>query len=262
LKDHWRELHRSWAKLKPPYRPNAEVVEAVRGALGVMPESVLLLGVTPELAEIGRRTIAVDINPTMVAAIWPGNTKARNVVRADWRQLPIATGAVTVVLGDAAINNVPFPAGYHAVFAELRRVLAPGGRVVTRVQCGLDEPERPDIVRGDALAGRILSFHTLKFRVALATAAEDSDRNVPVARILDAFMNWFPDRDDLAHATGWSLDDIATIDAYRDSTLAYSYPTPESLRDCAAVHFDDVALATSGSYEGADHCPLLVLGNG
>ena len=51
-------------------------------------EPVLLLGVTPELAVIPRRTVAVDWSERMIAVAWPGDCDSRHAVLGDWRALP------------------------------------------------------------------------------------------------------------------------------------------------------------------------------
>src|SRR5208282_662795 len=57
---HWSRYHAAWNKLAPPLRPNAEVCAAIRRLLGERAGPVLLLGVTPELADVAPRVVAVD----------------------------------------------------------------------------------------------------------------------------------------------------------------------------------------------------------
>ena len=54
-------------------------------------------------------------------------------VRGDLRALPVADGVFDQVLCANALQHLPDPAGRRAAFAELGRVVRPGGRVVVSV---------------------------------------------------------------------------------------------------------------------------------
>ena len=71
---HWAELFRRRAQLTPPLRPNREVAEGLGQAIAGHGGRVLLLGVTPELVELGSELIAVDRSDKMIADVWPGDT--------------------------------------------------------------------------------------------------------------------------------------------------------------------------------------------
>jgi hypothetical protein len=72
------------------------------------------------------------------------------------------------------------------------------------------------------------------------------------------FERLFPDRFALARASGWSLDEIAEIDAYRGSPYVQCYPARSrilaALPDWAQARF----VETDG-YPFAQCCPLLVV---
>ena len=57
---HWEEFHRRWGRVKAPLRPNREIVAAFEAAVAGHTGRVLLLGVTQELADLGRELIALD----------------------------------------------------------------------------------------------------------------------------------------------------------------------------------------------------------
>jgi hypothetical protein len=69
----------------------------------------------------------------------------------------------------------------------------------------------------------------------------------------------FPDRDALSAATGWSREDIDTIDVYANSPDVYSFPTFAQLRETIPDVFGNVRLQACGLYPLAERCPLLVL---
>ena len=60
--NHWLEYHRAWSRLTPPLRPHAEVIAAVRQQIAGFPGRALLLGVTPELADVVSDLVAIDRN--------------------------------------------------------------------------------------------------------------------------------------------------------------------------------------------------------
>jgi SAM-dependent methyltransferase len=53
-----------------------------------------------------------------------------DLVTADLRALPLATGSVDVVLSSLAIHNITDPAGRSSAIEEVARILRPGGRLV------------------------------------------------------------------------------------------------------------------------------------
>lgn len=257
----WDAFHARWARSGPPLRVNQEVVAAYRAVVGAH-APVVLLGITPELALVADETIAVDWNAAMIAHVWPGDDEKRHSLLADWRDLPLPAGSCGAAMGDGSLNCLDWPAGYDQVFARLASVLRPGGPAAIRCYAMPDPNERLDAVADAAFAGRIAGFHALKWRLAMAAVGERNDPNLPVTEIHAAFDAHFPDRDRLAAAAGWSLEQIADIDFYAGSHVRYSFPTRDQILGCVGQGFTDARFEKSGSYELAERCPLLVLERG
>jgi len=55
---------------------------------------------------------------------------AIELITADMRALPLATGSIDVVVSSLAIHNIPDGPGRMRAIAEAARVLRPGGRLV------------------------------------------------------------------------------------------------------------------------------------
>ncbi len=257
--NHWQTYHEKWSRLAPPLRPDREVVAAFRQALGPRAGKVLLLGVTPELADIGDDVTAVDRSQPMIDYIWPGDTPRRRARCGDWLSIGFADGAFDGVVGDGVLNFPRYADGTRALFAAIRRVLRPGGCFVCRLFASPEETEPLERIRDDAYRGAIGNFHALKWRVAMAAVRASGEPNIPVRSIRDTFMRLFPDRDELSRATGWTRADIDTIDVYDGSAEVYAFPTRRQFLEAARGIFAPGRLVEAGAYPLAERCPLLVL---
>src|ERR1035441_10842678 len=90
--NHWQVYYRAWSQLVPPLRPNPDVVAAVKEQIKDRRGRALLLGVTPELADVSPDLVAIDRNFSMIANVWPGNTTSRCAIAGDWRNSNFISG--------------------------------------------------------------------------------------------------------------------------------------------------------------------------
>jgi SAM-dependent methyltransferase len=257
--DHQKIYYRAWSQLGPPLRPPADVAAAIHEQIKDRPGRALLLGVTPELADVAPDLVAVDRNASMVAHVWPGNTASRCAIVADWRKTNFASGAFSVCIADGSLSFLTFPDETAGLFHELSRILKKGGRAVFRLYLPADPPETIAALRDEALAGKIDNFHAFKIRLAMSLAGQKSVPQIRVAGILEAFNSLFRDREELVRATQWSREQIDTIDYYRDSSVFFTFPTQDRLLSVVSRICPDVRLVSSGRYEMAERCPLLVV---
>lgn len=262
----WKMHARQWSHVSSPLRPIEEdqelILQSASTCLTGPSALVAILGVTPELVQIdwpaSVRLVAVDHSADMIAQVWrPSSSVASSVNQADWRQLPFVDHALSLAIGDGVLTVLPSLAQYSEVFTELKRALRPGGRLILR--CFVKPPNNEPVWRiaEDALLGRIKSFHAFKWRLAMSLCRAP-DFSVPVRRIHTVFSETFQDRAVLASASGWSLQAINTIDAYRDAHTVYTFPSLEVIRKISGANFKFEG-ARYGSYELADRCPILVL---
>ena len=179
-------------------RPPADVVAAIREQIKGKVGRALLLGVTPELADVAPNLVAVDRNFSMAANVWPGNTASRCAVVGDWRQPSFATGAFSICIGDGALSFLTFPDETAGLFRELAPILRKGGRAVFRLYVAPDAARR---TLRSAQRTRIGNFHALKLRLAMSLAGRQSVPHICVADILAAFNSLSPDREELVRAT-------------------------------------------------------------
>ena len=259
MTNHWDNYHRHWMLLEAPLRPTPEIVAIFERELDLSGADVLLLGVTPELAVLGRSLLAVDQSAAMISGVWAGDNASRRAVTGNWLDLPVAGASTEAIIGDGCLSAVASKADRNALHGEIARALKPGGRAAIRLFASPETTETLASIEVQVLAGAIENFHALKWRIAMACTTGGPDFAIKVRTIRDTFDALYPDRDALAARTGWSRASIDTIDVYAGSDISYSFATLAILVDEARDWFNDVRVVPSGSYPLAERCPLLVL---
>ncbi|MDP2761009.1 MAG: class I SAM-dependent methyltransferase [Sideroxyarcus sp.] len=250
---HWQTFASRWNRLGSPLRPCAEDVENFRQALGDAPGHCLLLGVTPELAKLAAHLTALDNSADMIGALWHGEQEA---VLGDWLAMPFENASFDSVIGDGCPVLLSWPLQYEQLFAQVGRVLKPGGKFLLRTFVGAETAESAEKVCQDARDGKMKSFHAFKWRLSMAIAAASPAYTFRIADTVAAFDRLLPDRQQLAAASGWRREDIETIDFYRGSTACYSYPPLSQVRKTIPLEFKECE-PFYGTYELAERCPLL-----
>jgi hypothetical protein len=253
--------------MTPPLRVNPEVATAYRAAIAANAGRTLLLGVTRELADVAVNLVAIDGSAARVANVWPGDTDRRRALIGDWFNVAVRDRCFAAALGDGILNIHEYPDLPRRILHELSRVMAAGATVALRVFCRPDRSETVTELREQALERRVGNFQAFKWRLAMALVAADerpgvtaagSDPNIRVQRIREIFNEAFPDRAMLAKATGWSPEDIGTIDLYENSSQVYCFPTEAQFLAVMPDPFEDLRFHRVGTYELAERCPLLL----
>lgn len=256
--DHQKIYHRAWSQLTPPLRPPAAVVAAVRKQIRDKHGRALLLGVTPEFADVTPQLVAVDRNFSMVANVWPGNTACRYAIVGDWRRPSFKSGSFAICIADGSLSFLTFPDETVALLHGLTHLLEEGGRLVFRLYLSPDVPETVSSLRDQVLSGKISNFHAFKIRLAMSLASQQTVPHIRVADILRSFNSLFANRKELVRKTGWSRKHVDTIDFYRDSDVFFSLPREDRLLSVVSSVFPNARLVSSGTYEMSERCPLLV----
>ena len=256
---HWTSFQRAFSLMRPPLRPDADVVEAFRELTRDCAEPMLLLGVTPELADLSNNLTAIDRTQDMIDAVWPGDTRQRRAMVGNWLKLRLPCASFASVVCDGGALAFPYPGLPTKLMREVANVLIPGGRFVTRVYSAPDVGETLEAVAAACERSEVGSVHALKWRIAMAIAHERGGPNVPVVDIRDTFERWFPDRAALVAKTGWPRDEVDTIDSYAGSNATYGFATRGQILEIVPPEFANARFVEAGSYELAERCPLLVL---
>lgn len=267
--DHWQQHAAQWHLLGSPLRPCfedtrlfEEIVRSWAVAAGCSRPLALLLGVTPELADMGwppeTRLLAVDHCLGMIAKVWPKNAaRAALAVRGEWQALPLAAGTTDIVLGDGCFTLLSYPGGAQKVIVELAEILSPRGCLALRLFVRPRQRERVDQVFADLQEGQISSFHALKWRLAMALHGPTAEDGVRLADVWQVWQDAPVDKAAIISERGWSPTTMATIDNYQGRSARYTFPTLEEIRRAFSPYFQEEA-CLFGQYELAQRCPILV----
>lgn len=264
----WVRLSRHWALNTSPMRPSAEDGAFTLSALqAAFPSeeahySVVVLGVTPEVVGLDWprqvRVLAFDQSPEMIHSVWRSNpTRDSSVTQARWEALPLDDASTHAIAGDGSLNALPGLESYPNVLSEMHRILAPGGRVALRCFVRPDVAESPETIGMDVFSGKVGGISALKWRLAM-TLVEEGSASVRLPAVYRAFETLFPSREALMVATGWTSEEICTIDPYLDSPTCLNFPTLAQFKAACGPWFDVIG-TLQGTYELAERCPTLVM---
>jgi SAM-dependent methyltransferase len=254
MSDLWANLFRTWDLIKAPLRPPADVVEVLKRLIDTDGAEMALLGVTPELARLGKSLVAIDANPHMIGALWIGDCATRKAVLGNWLDLPLPDKSIDAIVVTSEAQRL-------RCLEEMARVLRPGGRACIRLFARPAKTEPLDAIRADALGGRIKALAEIVLRTALSLPAAAPDYGLKMSAVLDAINEMFGDRTELMAAGGWAPDAFAFIDLYQGSDTICCWLNEAIHVAEAARYFADVRLVPSGTYPVADRCPILLLGS-
>jgi SAM-dependent methyltransferase len=265
---HWNDVARRWALYSSPLRPCAadldiftRYLEAYSSVPGTRPPRALILGVTPEIAEMrwpaGTHVTGIDRSAEMVAHIWPGDVPGLREARcADWFSLTPAGGRFDYIVGDGSLNTVAFPDALRQLLVTLARVASDGAVLVTRTFTRPLRAEQPMEVVAAAARGTISCFHAFKFRLAMALQT----RVETGVRLDDVWQFWTGlqfDTAALADRPGWEPAVVETIELYRGKDVRLYFPTIVEVTEALAASGWTPRAQQVQDYEMGDRCALV-----
>lgn len=263
----WERQWLWWHRIEAPLRPHPSDVQDMERTverLAVTLENAeikaLLLGVTPEFAGMrwpaGTALVAVDRSQGMIDNIWPRSVPpGANAVQGDWLNLPVADASCDVVIGDGCFSQTSYPECAQQLARELHRVLKPGGVLALRSFVRPTQADAVGVLFEKLRQGHFGSFHIFKWCLNMALQPSLA-QGVLLADVWDAVRAQYPDLGKLASERGWSEESVGTLDAYRNSTARFFYPTLEELRNTLLPHFTEDQLWYP-TYEMGERCPHL-----
>lgn len=258
----WVQNAQRWSFVKPPLRPGPEdvkhVEETFRDRLGTNPAAGVLLGVTPELAQanLPLTLLAIESEPAMIANVWPGDTPTRKALVGNWFDLAPHVGfANHWVMGDGSFNAIRF-ADYPKLANSVANVLLPRGLFSIRCFTRPHQPERISDIFKDPVNAP--TFHILKWRVVMAVQGDDVNKGVVLDDVWQVFHNRFPDLDELVQMSGWSADEVDTINSYKGAKGTYTFPTLWEVMSVMETAGFALSEAFKGTYQFAERCPYML----
>lgn len=266
---HWNAHAARWQLIGPPLRPAAPDLDYLRASvarLGAPPSAyesatrtALLLGVTPEIAELAwdppHQLVAVDKSEGMVKAVWPGDTPTRRGMVGDWLALDLPEAPFDLVVGDGVFSLFEFPQGYARLASALSDVVKPGGLLSLRLFCRPEPSESVEEVFEALFAGTVGNFHVLKWRLAMALQG-DSTRGVRLDDIWRTFRERAGSAGELAKRLGWPAPIVGTIEGYRGVDDRYSFSTEREVAESVVGAFE-LLETWRPRYELGARCPHL-----
>lgn len=257
---HFRRLIPLWRKMGLPLRPLEPIPSVAARLLSGRSAKLLMLGVTPDYAELGDDLTALDWSQEMVAGIWPGDTERRRAVLGDWRDMPFEAGSFDAAMGDNAMTMLAWPHDVDAVLAEVRRVVKPGGIAMFRWFVAPERAATDAELKALALSLRGKASDIMRWRFVMDAVHEAGGPTVPVKAAWRKYSRLFPEFGELARANDWDAAELAELDVYRDSAAQFTFPTLAQMRTAAGRHFSSIELVPSGDYPLAEFAPFVILG--
>jgi len=265
---YWDARATAW-KIVPPLSPSDDDVRfyAARAALNVpangRPMRALLLGVTRSIAlmpwSAGTRLLALDWASNMIRSVWPGESVPPqfHAVRGDWREIPLASGALDFVVGDGCYSTFADLEGPAAMNREVHRALRPGGEFCLRC---FRRPAKP-VPIGQLFAwlfsGRYSNLDLFRWMLAMAVHG-DSREGVSVHSVWRIWHEHVPDPEEHRARLGWTPEAVANMENWGRLETRYVFPTLAELEALAAPHFDLVACDLP-RYEWGEQFPRLAM---
>lgn len=266
---HWSTHVNQWKWLGQPLKPSPEDINCLEGFfseylqnINIHTPHVILLGVTPEIAGMNwNRSIqlsAVDYSTEMIEKVWkpqklPSTFQA---IKADWKNIPFPNKSIDWIVGDAVFNQFPYGEDYQVLLQSLHNLLLPQGQLVSRFFIRPDQRESLVQIKQDLWDQRISNFHCLKWKIAMALN-ESIESGVCLGEIWNITQEIIGNSENLSRKLGWKIEEINTINTYKNSKHCYTFPTLQEVEKVFNPYFQIVTQFTP-SYPLGECCPTIL----
>ena len=211
---HWAGHSQLWNKMAPPLIPNQDVVDAINKLIP-LDQHILLLGVTPQLANSYTNVTAVDSSSNMIKNVWPGNTDTRHVINDNWLTIDIPDDYTNSVVGDCSLNQLVYPNDVSCVLERILNWLRPGGRFAGRMFTRYDNPVTVDRLIAET-QNPTVGWDAFRRLLPMYIAGQEGSCMRSI-RMLEVFDDLFPNRNSLP----WPTELTASLEIYRDSDTVF-----------------------------------------
>jgi SAM-dependent methyltransferase len=243
---HWAERSRAWGRNGPPLQPNQEIINCFASLIPTT-ANIVLMGVTPQIADAYTYVTAVDREPAMIENVWPGNTETKRAINDNWLTVELPENHYDGIIGDGSINMLDIK-DVEFMLNKAKKLLRPGGVFACRMFTRPDTPITMERLHAEA-RNPTVNFSAYRRLIPMYIAAQNGPV-VPVKLIVNLFDQMFPDRTILK----WTAEQMSTMEPYRASEATTWFPTRQEILDLAPAGSRYIE---SGTYDIADTCPIL-----
>jgi hypothetical protein len=243
----------NWDKLKAPARPTESVVNDFKS---LVPEGpIYLLGVTPEIANAYDNVLAVDRDTKMIENVWPGDTETKMAVNASWETF-LPGKKFNGIIGDVALTLLADKRHISAFNQKALNMLNIGGTMAQRIFHKPSTPITRDMLIDMLSKPATINFNAFKWMMFMCYA-EETHSKIKLRNILKLFNQICPVREFAAKDTGWSIDDINTIDLYKDSDWEVIVMSKKEWLETVPKGATNTKFTYQTDYDLAELCPIL-----
>jgi len=243
---HWADRSRAWGRNGPPLQPNQEIIDCFTSLIPTT-ANIILMGVTPQIAEAYTHVTAVEREPAMIERVWPDNSETKRAILDNWLTVELPENHYDGIIGDGSINMLDLK-DVEFMLDKAMRLLRPGGVFACRMFTRPDEPITMERLHAEA-RNPTVNFSAYRRLIPMYIAAQNGPV-VPVKLIVNLFDQMFPDRTILK----WTAEQMSTMEPYRTSESTTWFPTRDEILKLAPAGSRYIE---SGTYDIADTCPIL-----
>ncbi len=233
----WPTVAENFVRLiNHPLRPIAEDIDFLHQKIEHWQQThthaprVLILGVTPEYFYAqwpkGTHIFALDQTREMIEFVWPGPRE--QAIQGSWLETEFPQHHFDCVLCDGSINMLKYPEHQTRLAERLAYLIAPGGFFLSRLFTASTKKPSTSEVLQQLLDGKFPSLNHLKISLWLSLQTHSHEGTL-LADVWNAVHTLEPNQQKLAQQLGWKLEELQMINAYRDNSARYYFPTIEQV---------------------------------
>jgi hypothetical protein len=244
---------KNWDKLTAPARPSPSVVNQYKE---LIPDgNVLLLGVTPEIANSYQVVTAIDSDEKMIKNVWPGDSLTKRVFHANWETF-VTHERFNGIIGDVALTLLADKKKITSFNQKCFDMLLPNGVVAQRIfhkpNDVLDRNQLIDMLSKPAT----INFNAFKWLMFM-TYSNETHQKISFSKVRKFFNEIAPDRQQVSENTGWTIEQINTIDFYENTTAEVIVLSKKEWLETVPKGAKNVHFYYQEDYDLAELCPIL-----
>ena len=249
-----KQVHsNNWDKLTSPARPSVSDINAFKSLIPEGP--IMLLGVTPEIANAYDNVLAIDRDPKMIENVWPGDTDTKHAINSNWETF-LPGKKFNGVIGDCALTMLGDRKNITNANLKFLEILNPGGTSAHRIFHKPKERVTKQHLKDMLARPATMNFNAFKWTMFMYYA-EEVHYKIKVANILKLFNEICPMRELASEITGWTMPQINSIDIYEHSDWELGVLSKKEWLETIPKGAVDVKFTYQDDYDLAELCPIL-----